>query len=226
MDVQFPRSRFGLDLLIAEAKRRMRWRRGLVVLAAAAALAALVLIVQPWGGGHPLGVAANDTAIAQIPGMTRVRVTAATSLCAGTKGTSLPPWCTALKLRSGRYEAWILTTAYEQGSRSNVSATFAGTHPGPVIVTDDRLRLASARQAEQLVREPDFNNSYSGRPVPAVNGGVGRSIEDFYFAGTRAPAREIEFFWASGPTVVNVNVIGAGLTAGEAQQIALLARPR
>ncbi|MGH3009491.1 MAG: hypothetical protein ACRDLM_08835 [Gaiellaceae bacterium] len=37
---------------------------------------------------------------------------------------------------------------------------------------------------------------------------------------------EFEFFWASGPTVVNVNVIGADLTIAEAQRIALLARPR
>jgi hypothetical protein len=108
----------------------------------------------------------------------------------------------------------------------NVSAEFARAHPGPVIVTDRSLRLASAQQAERLVRAPDFNDSYTGRSAQAVNGGVARSIKGFYFDGTRSPAREIEFFWNSGPTVVNVNVVGARLTAAEAQQIALLAHPR
>lgn len=229
MDAQLLRSRFGLDLLIGEAKRRMRRRRVLVVFAAATAAAAVVLTVQPpWGGAHhALGVVASDTAIAQIPGMTRVLSTGVgTSVCSGMKGSYLPRWCNALSLRGGRYEAWILTPAYEQGSRLNVSAAFARAHPGPVIVTDQRLRLASARQAGQLLREPDFNKSYTGRPAPAVNGGVARFVDAFYFAGQRTPAREIEFFWAKGPTVVNVNVIGAELTVAQARQIALLARPR
>lgn len=203
----------------------MRRRRGLAVFAAVATAAAAVLIWQPWSGSRSLAVASGHTAIAEIPGMTRVRVNAATRLCA-MKGTGLPAWCNTLKLRGGRYEAWILTSAYKQGNRNNVSVSFAAAHPGPVIVTDERLRMASARQAERLVREPEFDNSYSGSPAPAVNGGVARSIYDFYFAGTNDPAREIEFFWASGPTVVNVNVIGAGLTVDEAQQIALLAQPR
>ena len=68
--------------------------------------------------------------------------------------------------------------------------------------------------------------SYTGRPAPAVNGGVARFNDAFYFAGQSTPTREIEFAWASGPTVVRVNVIGAELTVEEARQIALLARPR
>lgn len=233
MDTHLPRSRFGLDVLIGEAKRRMRRRRVLVGLVVVAAAAALVLAVQSRGGGRALGVVSGDTAMTQIPGMTRVNSSSVgTSVCSGMKGTSFPPWCTTLKLRRGRYEAWILTTAYARGSRYKVSAAFARAHPGPVIVTDQRLRLASAQQAEQLLREPDFNQSYAGLPVPAVNGGVARLIggarsnSGFYFAGSRTPAREFEFFWASGATVVNVNVVGARLTAAEAQQIALLARPR
>ena len=227
MDAHFPRPRVGLDLLIAEAKRRMRRRRVQVGFAVVAAAAAVVLTVHLWGGGHAVGVAASDTAIAQIPGMTRVNSSGVGTVC-GSTGTfpPLPRWCTAL-VRGGRYEAWILTSAYEQGSREDASAAFAKAHPGPVIVTDTWWRLASPRQAEQLLREHVFTRSFSdSHPAPAVNGGIAHSSHSYYFGRTSASAREVEFFWASGSTVVNVNVTGDGLTSHEAQQIALLARPR
>ena len=227
MDSHLPRPHFGLDLLIAEAKRRTRRRRGLVGVAAVAAAAAVLLSMQPWGGGRTLGVAASHTAIAQIPGMTRVTSSpAGPAVCSGMKGTYHPHFCSTLQLRGGRGETWILTTAYEQGRRFNVSAAFARAHPGPVVVTDQWWRLGSPRQAEQLLRSPAVNHSYTGRPAPAANGGLARFVDAFYFAGQSAPTREIGFFWASGATFVNMNVIGAGLTVREAQQIALLARPR
>ena len=199
----------------------MRWRRGLVGFTAVAAAVAVVLTVQPWGGGHALGVAASDTAIAQIPGMTRV-------ISFGVGTSELPQ---TVKLRGGRYEQWILTSAYEQGSRHDASAAFARAHPGPVIVSDMWWRLASPRQAEQLLRDHVFTRTFSdsrhdSRPAPALNGGIAHSSHSYYFGRTSASAREIEFFWASGSTVVNVNVTGDGLTSRQAQQIALLARPR
>ncbi|HZS30056.1 MAG TPA: hypothetical protein VFA37_02240 [Gaiellaceae bacterium] len=145
------------------------------------------------------------------------------SVCAGMKGEfRVSAWCTAAKLRGGRYQAWILTTAFDQGDRYSVPARFARGHPGPAVVTDQWLRLASPRQAQRLLREPDFDKSYTGRPVAAVNGGVARRLPPLAYPDQT----EIEFYWASGATVVNVNVIGAHLTVGEAQRIARLARPR
>jgi hypothetical protein len=235
MDIFVPRLRIEVDALIAEAKRRMHRRWLLAGVAALVVAAAVTLVLQPWDRGpqSTASVGTSGRGIAQIPGMTRVLSTGVgNSVCAGMKGTSLPQWCSTIKLLHGRYEAWILTTAYKRGSRLNVSGIFARAHPGPVLVTDKWLRLASAQQAEQLLREPDFNESYTGRPASAVNGGAARLIggahsnSGVYFAGSRTPAQEFEFFWASGPTVVNVNVVGARLTVAEAQQIALLASPR
>jgi hypothetical protein len=224
---------FSLDPLMAEAKRRM-WRRrvGLVVIASVAVAAALVLTVQPWGGrGHAQGVGATRTAIAHIPGMTRVQSTPISSVC-GNKSSPpwLPRWCTSAV---GRYEAWILTTGYKQGFRQNASPAFAAAHPGPVIVLDTWWRVASPQQAKQLLREHVFTRTSSGlpgrpmwrtHPAPAINGGIAHSSLSFYFG--QSGARVIEYFWASGSTVVNVYVTGDRLTSREAQKIALLARPR
>jgi hypothetical protein len=242
MDANLPRSRFGLDLLIAEAKRRMHRRRVLLGVAAVAAAAAAVLAVQPSGGGRALGVAANDTAIAQIPGMTRVAADGvAPWLRIGCTAPQPPPTqrrpdgCRGMRVRAGRFERWIVTTAYKRGSRYNVSAAFAKAHPGPVLVTDQWERFASARTAEQLLRGPYFHGARSSRPAPAVNGGVAIYFGRFGFAEHGTPkqrarqtptGRGIRFGWASGPTVVSVTVIGAELTGREARQIAFLARPR
>jgi len=211
---------FSLDPLMAEAKRRMRRRRVVLVVAAVVVAAALVLTVQPWhGGGHALGVSASDTAIAQIPGMTRVR-SDIVGFCPG------PHACTMREVRRDREETWILTSAYSERGRSNVPAAFARAHPGPVIVTDGWFRLASTRQAQQLVRNYFSERPYPTRPAPAVNGGVARKF-DFPLHTARAgvPAPDIEFFWARGRTVVYVSVVGVRLTAAEAQQIARLAHP-
>jgi hypothetical protein len=242
MTLHVPELPFSLDPLMAEAKRRARQRRVLLGVAAVATVGAAVLAVQPWGRGRALGVAAKDTAIAQIPGMTRVVADGvAPWLRVGCTDPSRPAaqrradGCRVPRVRAGRFEAWILTTAYEQGSRYNVSAAFASAHPGPVIVTDQWERLASARTAKQLLRNPYFNGSRRSPLTPAVNGGVAMYFGRFGFAEHGPPkqrarqtptGRAIRFGWVSGPTVVSVTVIGAGLTAREARQIALLARPR
>jgi hypothetical protein len=219
---------FSLDPLVAEAKRRM-WRRRvvLVVIAAVAVAAAVVLTVRPWGGGgHAHGFAATHTAIAHIPGMTRVQ-----SFGVGQEACE----CSDAKVLGGRYEAWILTTAYKQGRRLDAPAAFARAHPGPVIVLDTWWRLGSPQQARHLLHDHYFTRTVSAspgvrmwdvtRPAPAVNGGIAHSTGSYYF-GQSGVGRVIEFFWASGSTVVNVYVTGHELTSREAQQIALLARPR
>jgi hypothetical protein len=227
MDAVVPDSRFELDPLIAEAKRRMRLRRIVGIVGALVIAAAVTLALRPWDGAGGVATGADRPGIAQIPGMTRVNSSSVgDSVCAGMKGTYRPRWCSAIKLVRGRYESWILTSAYAQGHRFNVPEALARAHPGPVIVTDLWWKLASPQQAEQLVREPDFNHSYTGSPAPAVNGGVARSLDAFYFIAQRTPAREFQFYWAKGPVVVDVNVIGAELSVAQAQQIALLARPR
>jgi hypothetical protein len=138
MDANLPRSRFGLDLLIAEAKRRMHRRRVLLGVAAVAAAAAAVLAVQPSGGGRALGVAANDTAIAQIPGMTRVAADGvAPWLRIGCTAPQPPPTqrrpdgCRGMRVRAGRFEAWRSTSG---GSDSQ--------NMGPLSNGLDRLRQA------------------------------------------------------------------------------------
>lgn len=229
MDSPLPRSRFGLDLLIAEAKRRMRRRRVLVGLAAVAAAAAVLLAWQPWSGGDVVGVAAvSRTAIARIPGMTRVisQPFGHTSRvgCPGMwQRGHRPPGCLTYKLRGSRYEAWILTTAYERGFRLEVNTNFARAHPGPVIVTDEWVRLASPAQAKRVLHDSDIT-LWPDRPAAAVNGGVARTI-DWYSGRALSPDTGIQFAWTSGASVVRVNVYGARLTTAEARQIALLARP-
>jgi hypothetical protein len=133
-------------------------------------------------------------------------------------------------VRAGHAEEWILRTA-PRGQRlaRNVNEAFARAHPGPVLVQAQSLTLRSPWQAERLLRNPNFNMS-GYRTAPAVNGGVARHIDAWYFNKLSAPTRfgspEIRFFWVSGPIVVIVDVIGADLTTAEAQQLALLARPR
>jgi len=229
MEAQVPRSRFGLDLLIAEAKQRVRRRRVLFGIAAVAAGAAVMLTLQPWSGGHSLGSASGRPGFSRIPGMTRVLSSSVGGPCAGLLGnaTSLAHYCFTLQVRRGHEEKWVLTSAYKGRFQSNVQESFARAHPGPVLVEEQWWTLASARQAKQFLRESNFTNT--GRPVQPINGGLARSNDWWYFGGTQNPhggGRQIEFFWASGSTVVAVNVIGAGLTLEEAQQIALLARPR
>jgi hypothetical protein len=234
MDFPTPRFRFQLDPLLAEAKRRMRRRRVLVGFAVVAAVAAMAAVWHPWSGGRAAGrVSGGDTVFSQIPGMTRMLSESnGGGVCSGIlgEGPSLAPFCST-RLRGGHEEAWILRTA-PRGQRlaQNVNEAFAKSHPGPVLVAAERLSLPSPRKAEQLMRTPAFNMS-DYRPAPAVNGGVARHIDGWYFQGccsapTRTGSPEIRFFWASGRTVVIVDVIGAELTAAEAQQIALLAKPR
>ena len=218
------------------------WRRRVLVgFVAAATVAALMLTMQPWRGGAAttLGVTAKDTAIAQIPGMTRVSVfgTAAMGTCNESIGPGghYPSYCSELKTLAGRHEEWILTSAYEQGFRWNAPVPLAAAHPGPVVVSDDWARFASPRDAARYMSEPDLVGTCS-KPAPAVNGGIACYGESFLAqTGTQMrrvkqrelgqTGRSISYTWTSGATVVSVNVTGVGLTDAEAQQIALLARP-
>jgi len=161
MDVSASRIGPELDPLIAEAKHRMQRRRLLIALAAALAVAvAVTLLPRPWGRAHALGVAASHTAIAQIPGMTRVhagRQGAVLGVCnmsvgpaahgAFFKRAPYPHFCSVLKPRGGWWEHWILTSAYEQGFRNDVKVSFAVALPGPVRVYDEWIRFASPRLA-------------------------------------------------------------------------------
>ena len=155
------------------------------------------------------------------------------NVCGGIlgEGPSLAPYCST-PTRTWHEEEWILRTV-PRGQRlaRYVSQAFARAHPGPALVMAQRMRLASPRQAAHILRNPHFNMSFYPS-APTVNGGVARYLDGRKYlqawgsASTQFGLPKIRFFWASGPTVVIVDVRGAQLTTAEAQQIALLAHPR
>jgi len=254
MDARLPRSRFGLDLLIGEAKRRMRRRRVLVALALAAfaAVAAVVLILKPWGGGQASASATKGTASARsdiifapIPGMTRVSAfrggATAMGACNGpiSPGGHYPRYCSTLKPRDARFEQWVSTSAYDQGFKWTIRVAFAKEHPGPVEVQRDWVSFASPQDMALFMSVPDLGGSTKcSHPVPALHGGLAcASRGNLVLQGTpkrkarlaKTPGAQGEAFgftWTRGLSLVRVNVSGVGLTLEEARQIALLARPR
>jgi hypothetical protein len=223
---------FELDPLIAEAKLRMRRRRFLVLLLVLAIVGGVVgatlALRDPPGGGQPPAALPARHGISRIPAMTRIIAysNVGGSVCSGMKGTApRPVWCSAVKLRHGWFEQWILTSAVRRyGRRTTVPLPFARQHPGPAVVSDEVLTLATRSQAELLLRTPDFTGSwdtvdYTSLPEAAINGGIAGRIEP----GFDGP--ETRFMWVSGTSIVEVNVSGVNLTPVQAQQIARLARP-
>lgn len=140
---------FGLDPLIAEAKRHRRRRWFLLAvfsLAIGGGAAGATVALRTPGGGQVPAALPRHAGITRIPGMTRViSSSAGRSVCSGLKGTGpLPAWCHAAKLRRGSFEQWILTSAVEHyGRRVSVPVAFAMQHPGPAEVSDQVLTLRS-----------------------------------------------------------------------------------
>lgn len=199
----------------------------LVLTIAGGVVGATLALHGPGGAGPPPAALPAQHGISRVPAMTRIiSSSAGQSVCSGFKGMGpRPAWCHAAKLRKGWFEQWILTSAVRRyGRRDTVPLLFAHQHPGPAVVSDQVLTLATGSQAELLLRTPDFTGAwdtadYTSLPESAINGGVAGRIEP----GFDGP--EIRFMWVCGTSVVEVNVSGVNLTHGEAQQIARLARP-
>jgi hypothetical protein len=224
---------FELDPLIAEARRRMHRRRllAVIVLVAAAGAAVGVVFLLRSGGPGALRGTATQPGFARIPGMTLIASDRSTVICA-VKGTDMyPAYCThdGIRVTKGLDQTWALSSAVARyGSHRQLPpVAFAQRHPGPATVSVEVRTFQpwhGAKEANVLLHTPDYvgSDNVDYKPLPAaVDGGLAGEMASPSIAGMK----ELRFAWASGTSVVIVNVIGADLAVGEAQRVALLAGP-
>jgi hypothetical protein len=87
------------------------------------------------------------------------------------------------------------------------------------------VSLATAQDATDLLNNPDYTGSwdpnYTALPSASINGGVAARLVGPALDGQS----ELRFIWASGTSVVQVNVLGANLTVAQAQAVANRAQP-
>jgi hypothetical protein len=224
---------FELEPLIAEAKHRMRRRFlaavGVLALAGAGIGIAMALRAP---SGHSLQLAPTSrVGIARIPGIALVASDHSTDICQMKGAVLVDQACGGFDVTQGLDQVWALTSAVARYGIGRAGAVppvaSARGHPGPAMVTVE-VRTLNAWQgrdlAEKLLHTQVFTDFGGGdfRPLPAwaIDGGLAETLPD----GPNG-VEEFRFAWASGTSVVMANVLGAGLTVGEAQRIAALAGP-
>lgn len=247
MTLHLPRLPFGLDPLVAEAKRRARRRRVLlVVLLAGLAIAAVAvtLALRPTGGPRSPVLSPRRAGIARVSGMTELASDRSTKIC---DGAGLQPSYCEARATQGLDQTWLLTPAvkrYGRPLRAAVKASgFLGVspsliplavvrrHPGPAEVEVSVRTFqgwAGRGVATMLLHDSGYvgsdNMYYTSLPGLAINGGlaglIGRRSGGFADSQT-----EFSFAWTAGRSVVQVIVAGADLSASQAQHIARLAGP-
>jgi hypothetical protein len=232
MTVRVPRLPFALDPLMAEAKRRMRRRRFLVAVAILAiigtAAGLTVSMRSPGSSGQTPATIPSHLGFAALPGLTKIASsTWSASLCADSKGTSqtTPSYWYCAQRGHHSQQVWALTAAVRKYGIHQVPQpvplTVARRHPGASEVVVDVLTLRSASVARRFFPIDTRTAGYTALPQAAINGGIAGRIDSLANDGLR----EFRFAWLSGTSVVDVNILGADMTPGQARHVALLARP-
>jgi hypothetical protein len=170
------------------------------------------------------------TGISSIPGMSEVGSNAP-ALCSGTTGTALPDYCSWVGATQVYFQGWVLNVAISAYGPVNhglvlpVPLGFADQHPGPAEVFVSVVNFSNQEDANRLLNDPEYTRSwdpaYTALPADAINGGVAFRIDSLSNDGLT----EYRFAWVGGTSVVEVNVLGANMSVGAAQDVAKLATP-
>ena len=146
-----------------------------------------------------------------IPNLRKISESRGLSICSGFKGTSVPAYC-----RPGG--ALHSTRGFEQVWEPK-SGTRRSGEPSQVVI--DVLRTPSAAVAKHYSVVYAHTAGYTALPGAAINNGLAARINSHANDGRT----EFRFAWTSGRSMVELNIIGAGLTLREAQAVARRARP-
>jgi hypothetical protein len=147
--------------------------------------------------------------------------------------SSTPPGLNSADVPTGGLsQGWVLTAAVQQfgaldngttGLQLPLPLGFAEQYPGPSEVFVRVLAMPGAAQANDLLGDQSFTGvgeqGYTDTPANAINGGLAGTIDSDANGGLS----EYRFQWVSGNDWIQVNVLGASMTAQQAQAIASLA---
>lgn len=164
-----------------------------------------------------------------ITGMSKI-ISGSLPVCSEKGSEPLPSHC-AMKATGGVDQGWVLTPATTHfgalghGLKLPIPLAFAKAHPGPAEVFDRVLTLPTQSEAEVLLKSPDYVGSsdkgYVAMPSAAFDGGVAARIDSEANGGLS----EYRFDWVRGTSILEVNVLGSGLSVGQAKQVATSAVP-
>ena len=146
-----------------------------------------------------------------IPNLKKISESRGFSICSGFKGTSVPAYCQPggdLHSARGFEQVW-----------EPKSGTGSSREPSQVVV--DVFATPSAHVAKHYSVVYAHTAGYTTLPGAAINNGVAAQIK----SPSNDGRTEFRFAWASGRSMVEVNIVGAGLTLGEAQAVARRALP-
>lgn len=162
----------------------------------------------------PAAPAAPKSGFTSIPNLKKISESRAFSICSGFKGfkgTSVPAYCRpggGLRSARGFEQVW-----------EPKSGTRRSGEPSQVVV--DVYRTPSAVVAKHYSAVYAHTAGYTSLPGAAINNGIAAKI----ISPSNDGQAEFRFAWASGRSMVEVNIIGAGLTLSEAQAVARRALP-
>lgn len=169
--------------------------------------------------------ATTHTGPTSIPGLTKIAASRP-SICSD-KGQP-PSLCEpggALFSTRGREQVWALTPAVRSYGIHHVPLPIplqlARHYPGPSYVVIDVFRTPSAATAQHYLPSYTHTAGYTALPQAAINGGRAARIDSLSTDGLR----EFRFAWASGHSIVEVNILGAGMTVSQARGAASRVHP-
>lgn len=178
---------------------------GVVALAGCGGTAAVVPDSPP---------AAAQRGFTSIPNLERISESRALSICSGFKGftgTSVPAYC---RPGGGLHS----TRGFEQVWEQKPGTRRSG-EPSQVVV--DVFTTPSAVVARHYSPVYARSAGYTALPGAAINNGIAARVNSRANNGRT----EFRFAWTAGRSMVEVNIIGAGLTLREAQAVAHRALP-
>ena len=218
-----------VDPLIREAKQRMRRRRFLVAAAIVAGLGAALGVTLalgvPGGSGQAPASLLSHPGPTSIPGLTKIAASRP-SICSY-KGQP-PSFCRpggALFSTRGREQVWALTPAVRRYGIHHVPLPIplplARQYPGPSYVVIDVFTTPSAATAQHYLPSYTQTEGYTALPQATVNNGLAGRID----SPSNDGLREFRFAWASRNSMVEVNILGAGMTVSQARGVASRVHP-
>lgn len=132
--------------------------------------------------------------------------------CKGFKGTSPPSYCQtggALNSAVDIQQVWKPRTGRAKSGQ-----------PSQVVV--DVIMAPTAAVAKHYSPVYAHTASYTTLPTAAINGGIAGKVDSAANDGQT----EFRFAWTSGSSMIEVNIVGPGLTLREATDVARRAVPR
>jgi hypothetical protein len=170
--------------------------------------------------------AMTHTGLTSIPGLTKIAASRP-SICSGYKGQP-PSFCRpgrALFSTRGTEQVWALTPAVRRYGIHHlplpIPFPLARHYPGPSYVVIDVFTTPSAATAQHYLPIYTHTEGYTALPQATVNSGLAARIHSPSTDGLR----EFRFAWTSGSTMVEVNILGAGMNVSQARGVASRVHP-